>query len=149
MIRRTSVADLVIPFLLTAGLVYALLRIGYESLPPFQWFVAVPLAALAVAELVVARRVRAAVRHHPKAKPMTALAIARTVALGKASALVAAVVAGAAAALVVKLLPSSGAPNTAGSDLRVGYLLLAVSAVLLIAGLVLERAGVNPGHRSG
>jgi hypothetical protein len=149
MMRRTNVADLLIPFLLTAGLVYALLRIGYESLPPFQWFIAVPLAALAVAELVVARRVRAAVRHQPQAKPMTALAIARTVALGKASALVAAVVAGAAAALVVKLLPSSGESNTAGSDLRVGYLLLAVSAVLLIAGLVLERAGIDPGHRPG
>lgn len=147
--RRTNAADLLIPFLLTAGLVYALLRIGYESLPPFQWFIAVPLAALGIAELVVARRVRAAVRHHPQAKPMTALAIARAVALGKASALVAAVVAGAAAALVVKLLPSAGEPNTAGSDLLVGYLLLAVSAVLLIAGLVLERAGVDPGHRPG
>jgi len=147
--RRTNAADLLIPFLLTAGLVYALLRIGYESLPPFQWFIAVPLAALGIAELVVARRVRAAVRHHPQARPMTALAIARAVALGKASALVAAVVAGAAAALVVKLLPSAGEPNTAGSDLLVGYLLLAASAVLLIAGLVLERAGVDPGHRPG
>jgi hypothetical protein len=149
MMRRTNVADLLIPLLLTAGLAYALLRIGYESLPPFQWFIAVPLAALAVAELVVARRVRAAVRHHPQAKPMTALAIARAVALGKASALVAAVVAGAAGALVVKLLPSSGERNTAGHDLRVGYLMLAVSAVLLAAGLVLERAGVDPGHRPG
>jgi hypothetical protein len=50
---------------------------------------------------------------------------------------------------VVKLLPSWGESNTAGSDLRVGYLLLAVSAVLLIAGLVLERAGIDPGHRPG
>ncbi|MDQ1743699.1 MAG: hypothetical protein QOE23_2038 [Pseudonocardiales bacterium] len=149
MMRRTNVADLLVPLLLTAGLVYALLRIGYESLPPFQWFIAVPPAALAVAELVVARRVRAAVRHQPQARPMTALAIARAVALGKASALVAAVLAGAAAALVVKLLPSAGEPNTAGSDLRVGYLLLAVSAVLLVAGLVLERAGIDPGHRPG
>ena len=146
--RRTSAADLLIPFVLAAGLVYALLRISYESLPPFQWFTAVPLAALAVVELVVARRVRAAVRHHPQARPMTALAIARAVALGKATALVAAVVAGAAVALVVKLLPSSGQGNTAGHDLRVGYLLLVVSAGLLVAGLVLERAGIDPGHRA-
>ncbi|HEX8096282.1 DUF3180 domain-containing protein [Jatrophihabitans sp.] len=146
MMRRTGLADLLIPLVLAGGLSYALLRISYESLPPFQWFIAVPIAALAIAELVIARRVRAAVRHQPQAKPMTALAIARAVALGKASALVAAVVGGAAAALVLKLLPSSGQANTAGHDLRVGYLVLAVSAALLVAGLVLERAGIDPQH---
>jgi hypothetical protein len=146
MMRRTGFADLLIPFVLAGGLSYALLRIGYESLPPFQWFTALPIAALAIAELVVARRVRAAVRHQPQAKPMTALAVARAVALGKATALVAAVVAGAAAGLVLKLLPSSGQANTAGHDLRVGYLLLLVTAVLLVAGLLLERAGIDPQH---
>ncbi|MEO6500545.1 MAG: DUF3180 domain-containing protein [Jatrophihabitantaceae bacterium] len=146
MMRRTGPADLLVPFVLSGALVYSLLRIGYESLPPFQWFSALPIAALAVAELVIARRVRAAVRHQPQAKPMTALAIARAVALGKATALVAALVAGAAAALVLKLLPSWGEANTAGQDLRIGYLLLAVTAALLVAGLVLERAGVNPRH---
>ncbi len=144
--RRTNLADLLVPFVLVAALAYALLRVSYESLPPFQWFTAVPIAALAVIEFVIARRVRAAVRHDPQARPMTALAIARAVALGKASALVAAVVAGAAVALVVRLLPSSGQDNTAADDLTVGYLLLVVTALLLVAGLVLERAGVDPGH---
>ena len=144
--RRTGLLDLLVPFVLAAGASYALLRIGYESLPPFQWYVAAPITALAVAELVIARRVRAAVRHHPQAKPMTALAVARSVALGKATALVAAVVAGAAAGLVLKLVPSSGEANTAAHDLRIGYLLLLVTAVLLAAGLLLERAGVDPQH---
>jgi hypothetical protein len=148
MMRRTSPADLLIPFVLAAGLCFALLRISYESLPPFQWFIALPIAALALAELVIARRVRAAVRHQPEAKPMTALAVARSVALGKASALVAAVVAGAATALVLKLLPASGEANIAAHDLRVGYLLLVVTAALLVAGLVLERAGIDPQHGS-
>lgn len=146
MMRRTGPVDLLVPFLLAAGLSYALLRIGYESLPPLQWFTAVPIAALAVAELVIARRVRAVVRHQPQAKPMTALAVARAVALGKATALVAAVVAGAAAGLVLKLLPSSGQANVAGHDLWVGYLLLVVTAALLAAGLLLERAGIDPQH---
>lgn len=146
MMRRTSPLDLLIPLVLAGGLSYALLRIGYESLPPFQWFIALPIAALAVAELVIARRVRAAVRHHPQAKPMTALAIARAVALGKASALVAAVVAGAAVALVLKLLPASDQADIVGRDLRVGYLLVLVAAALLVAGLVLERAGIDPQH---
>jgi hypothetical protein len=146
MMRRTSRTDLLIPFVLSGGLIYSLLRIGYESLPPFQWYTALPITALAIAELVIARRVRAAVRHQPQAKPMTALAIARAVALGKATALVAALVAGAAVALVLRLLPSAGQANTAGDDLRIGYLLLAVTALLLVAGLVLERAGIDPRH---
>lgn len=146
MMRRTGPADLLIPFVLAVGLSYALLRIGYESLPPLRWFVGLPIAALAIAELVIARRVRAVVRHQPQARPMTALAVARAVALGKATALVAALVAGAAAGLALKLLPSSGQANTAGHDLRVGYLLLVVTAALLVAGLLLERAGIDPGH---
>ena len=146
MMRRTGPADLLVPFVLAAALTFALLRIGYESLPPFQWFTVLPIAALAIAELVIARRVRAAVRHQPQAKPMTALAVARAVALGKATALVAAVVAGAAAALVLRLLPSSGEANTAGHDLLVGYLLVLVTAGLLVAGLLLERAGIDPQH---
>jgi hypothetical protein len=146
MTRRTTLLDLLIPFVLAGALAYALLRIGYESLPPFQWFTALPIAALAIAELVMARRVRAAVRHQQQAKPMTALAVARAVALGKATALVSAAVAGAAVALVLKLLPSSGQANTAGHDLLVGYVLLLVTAALLGAGLLLERAGVDPRH---
>ncbi len=149
MMRRTNLADLLVPFVLAGCLGYALLRLGYESLPPFQWFTALPIAALAIAELVIARRVRAAVRHKVQAKPMTALAVARAVALGKATALVAAVVAGLAVALVVKVLPQSGQPNTAGHDLWVGYLLLVVTAALLVAGLVLERAGIDPQHGRG
>ena len=145
MTRRTGWADLLIPFVLAGALSYALLRIGYESLPPFRWFTALPIAALAVAEVVIARRVRAAVRHHPQARPMTALAVARAAALGKATALVAAVVAGAAVGLVLKLLPSSG-DSIAGHDLLVGYLLLVVTAALLAAGLLLERAGIDPQH---
>jgi hypothetical protein len=148
MTRRTGWADLLIPFVLAGALSYALLRIGYESLPPFRWFTALPIAALAIAEVVIARRVRAAVRHHPQAKPMTALAVARAAALGKATALVAAAVAGAAVALVLKLLPSSEEATIARHDLQVGYLLLVVTAVLLAAGLLLERAGIDPQHGS-
>ena len=51
---------------------YVLLRLSYDSMPPLQYVVAVPLAALAIAEFVASRRVRAAVRHDPDAKPMAA-----------------------------------------------------------------------------
>ena len=96
--RRTGVGDLVVPFVVIGLTMYVLLRLSYESIPPLQYVVAVPLGALAVAEFVASRRVRAAVRHDPDAKPMSALVIARCVALGKASSLVGPGVAGAAAA---------------------------------------------------
>ncbi len=143
--RRTSWADLAVPFVILAITAYVLLRFSYGDLPPLQFVLPVPLAALAAVEIVAARRVRAAVRHDPDAKPMAALVIARCVALGKASALVAAGVAGAAVGLLVRLLPDLRTVDAAGHDATVGVVLLVASALLVVAGLVLERAGIDPG----
>ena len=71
---------------------------------------------------------------------MTALAVARAVALGKATALVAAMVAGAAVALAVKVLPDAGRTSAAGHDLRVAAG-GAVVTVLLAAGRAAAGAG--------
>jgi hypothetical protein len=144
--RRMKPSDLVIPFVVVAALCYLLLQVAYESLPPFQWFTVVPIAALALVEFVLAGRVRGAVRHRPNAKPVTALAVARAVALGKASALVGAAVAGAELALVSYVFPDAGRTTAAGHDLRVGLVLLVATVLLLLAGLVLERAGIDPSH---
>ena len=113
-LRRTRAADLAVPFAVVAIVVYAVLRAKYGSLPPLRPLTAAPLAALAAAEAVAARRVRAAVRHDPDAKPMAALVIARCVALGKASSLVAAGVAGAAVRCCCVCCPTSArcAPPT-------------------------------------
>ena len=86
--RRTGVLDLVLPLVVIGLSVYVLLKVSYGSIPTLRILRARPLAVLAVAELVAAQRVRAAVRHDPMARPMTAIAIARCVALGKASAVV-------------------------------------------------------------
>jgi Protein of unknown function (DUF3180) len=144
MIRRTSAADLLVPYVLLAALVYLVLRVSYNSLPPFQWFIAIPLAVLAGIEFVLARRVRSAVGHDPAAKPMTALAVARAVALAKASALGAAVIGGAATGLVIKVLPDASRTDASSHDLKVGLAVLVVSIVLAAAGLLLERAGIDP-----
>lgn len=144
--RSTQWSDLVVPFVVLGVTVYVLLRFAYDSLPPLQWLVPAPLAALAVAELVAARRVRAAVRHDPRARPMTAIVIARCVALGKASSLVGAAVAGASVGLIARLLPDVRTVRAAGHDARVGTLLLAATILLVTAGLLLERAGVDPGR---
>ena len=67
-------------------------------------------------------------------------------ALGKASALVSAGILGACAALLIRVLPDAGSVRAAANDLRVGLVVLAVTALLMAAGLVLERAGIAPGH---
>jgi hypothetical protein len=144
--RRTGWADLVIPLVVIGVTVYILLRFSYGSLPALQWLVPAPIAALAVAELVAARRVRAAVRHEPHARPMAAIVIARCVALGKASSLVGAAVVGAGIGLLARLLPDAGTVRAAAHDAKVGGLLLAAAVLLVGAGLLLERAGIDPGR---
>jgi hypothetical protein len=145
--RRTGPSDLLIPLLVVGVLAYLLLQVGYESLPPFQWFIALPIGALAVIELVMANRIRGAVRHRDRVKPIAALSVARSVALGKASALVGSALVGAAGALALHVLPDADRTDAAGHDLRVGIAVLVVSVILVGAGLVLERAGIDPGRR--
>lgn len=144
--RRTAWTDLAVPFAVIGITAYVLLRFFYDSMPPLKSIIPLPLAALAVAEFVAARRVRAAVRHDPNAKPMAAIVIARCVALGKASSLVGSGVAGACAGLILRVLPDIGPVRSASDDAFVGALLLAASLLLVGAGLLLERAGIDPGN---
>jgi hypothetical protein len=151
-LRSTGPVDLAVPLIVIGVAAYVLLRVTWESLPPLGWLVPVPLAVLAVAEIVTARRVRAAVRHDPNAEPMAAIVIARCVALGKASSLVGAGVAGAAVALLARVLPDAGSVTAAAHDARVAGLLLASAVLVVVAGLLLERAGIDPNsdeHTSG
>ena len=143
--RRTRWTDLVTPFLIVGITAYVLLRFSYDSYLQLRYLVPAPLAALAVAELVAARRVRAAVRHDPRARPMAAIVIARCVALGKASSLVGAGVAGAALGMIVRLLPNVSEVKVAAHDATIGALLFGASLLLVGTGLLLERAGIDPG----
>ncbi len=142
--RRTQSGDLAVPFGIIAISVYVLLRHSYESIPPLQLVTPLPLAALAVAEFVVARRVAAAIGHRPGARLMSALSIARCAALGKASAVVGAAVLGAAAGILVRVVPDAGRVKAAGHDTFVGIVLAVAAAALIVAGLLLERAAIDP-----
>jgi hypothetical protein len=145
-LRSTGPLDLAVPLVVIGVAAYVLLRVTWESLPPLGWLVPAPLAVLAVAEIVAARRVRAAVRHEPHAKPMAAIVIARCVALGKASSVVGAGVGGAAVALLARVLPDSGTVSAASHDARVALLLLGSAVLVVVAGLLLERAGIDPNN---
>jgi hypothetical protein len=145
-LRRTRVTDLLIPLVIVGVAVYLLLQAGYGSLPPMRYITAIPVAVLAIIEFVLARRVRAVVRHDPHAKPMTAISVARSVALGKASALVGAGAVGAVLGLLGRVVPDASSVSAAASDARVGAVLLAACLALMGAGLYLERAGVDPSN---
>src|ERR1700733_820191 len=106
-LRRTRPVDLLIPFLVVGILTYALLLAGYDSIPPLHYLTAAPIAVLAVVEFVLARRIHKVVRRDPDTKPMAAISIARSVALGKASSLVGAGVVGAALGFVARVLPDA------------------------------------------
>jgi hypothetical protein len=142
--RRTKWTDLVAPVVVLAFTTYAFFRFSYHGYLQLKYLVPAPLGALAVAEFVAARRVRAAVRHDPHAKPMAALVIARCVALGKASSIVGAVVAGFAAGLLARLIPDVGDVEIVAHEVTVTSLLLAAALLLMAGGLVLERAGIDP-----
>jgi hypothetical protein len=77
---------------------------------------------------------------------MAAIVIARCVALGKASSLVGAAVAGGALGMLARLAPDIATVRVAAHDARVGGLLVAAAVLLVAAGLLLERAGTDPGH---
>ncbi len=142
--RRTSLFDLIAIAVVVGAIVYVLLRLYYESIPPVQYQVAVPIAGLAIGEFIIARRVRLAVGHDPDAKMMAAITIARCVALGKASSLVAAAMIGASTALLIKVIPTASNVTASANDLRAGVSILAASVLLLVAGWLLERAGLVP-----
>ena len=144
--RRLGGRELVLPFLIVGALVYLFLRRSYGSLPPLQVVTAFPLAALAVGEFVAARRVRAAITHRPGSRPMAALVIARCIALGRASALVAAGVSGAVVALLVRVGPDVGQIQAARHDFYVGLTIGIATIALLVSGVLLERAGIDPSN---
>lgn len=142
--RRTRWSDLVVPFFVVGVTAYALLRFSYHPYLQLKYFAPVPIGALGLTEFVAQRRVRAAVRHDPTAKPMAAIVIARCVALGKASSIVGAAVAGGAVGMIVRLLPDVRDIDVARHDATVGALLVAAAALLVVGGLLLERAGIDP-----
>jgi Protein of unknown function (DUF3180) len=142
--RRTTPGDLAVPFVIIAVTVYVLLRRSYGAIPPLQFLTAVPLAALALVEIVVARRVAAAIAHRPGARLMSALTIARCAALGKATSLAAAGVLGAAAGLLARVAPDARRVTAAGHDTAVGIAIAGAAIALAVAGWLLERAALDP-----
>lgn len=145
--RRTSAGDVLAAFLLLAAAGYAIVGLAYEDLPALPWLMTGPLVLLAGADFVAASRVRAAVSHKAGHKPITALAIARCVALAKASVLGGAGMAGVMAGFGLRVLPDVARTDAARHDAYTATVVLVISITLVVSGVLLESATVDPARR--
>jgi DMSO reductase anchor subunit len=130
-----------------AGLVtWALLTVVYSKLPPLTWTGVPALLIAAVAEAWTGRDLRARILGRQGTKPAPPLFVARMVALAKASAYTAALLAGVAGGFVIYLSGMLDA-TTPRNDMITASVSFGSALVLLAAALFLEyccRVPKNP-----
>src|SRR4051812_28055977 len=141
--RPTSTSVLIVAGLAAAALGWLLLSFSYSALPELPWSPVIVLAVLALAESLLAQNTSARIQRKPGTLPVDPLAVARYVALAKASSLVGAISAGFSAGLLawLALQPT----RAASADLPTAAGGVVAGALLVGAGLWLERACRIPG----
>ena len=136
--RPTSFSVLIVAALAAAALGWLLLSSSYSALPALPWSPVLVLAALAVAEGLLAQNTSARIKRKPGAGRVDPLAVARYVALAKASSLVGALSAGFFAGLLAWLAMEP--TEAANDDLPVAIGGVVAALTLVGAALWLERA---------
>ena len=141
--RPTSISVLIVAGLAAAAVGWLLLSFSYSLLPELPWSPVIVLAVLAVAEGLLAQNTSARIQRKPGTPRVDPLAVARYVALAKASALVGALSAGFSAGLLGWLVLEP--TKAARADLPTAAAALIAAALLVGAALWLERACRIPG----
>jgi hypothetical protein len=113
-------------------------RKTFVSLPLLPVGVIWVLAGLAIAETLVARHVRRRIAKPGTGKPLAPIAVARLVALAKASSAAATVLAGLAAGFLIYVLDLLN-KTVPARDARVAGATFVAAAALVAAALYLER----------
>jgi hypothetical protein len=136
--RPTSLSVLVVAGLAAAAVGWLLLSAFYAEMPRLPWLPIIVLAALAIAEAILAQNTSARIQRKPGAPRVDPLAVARYAVLAKASSLAGALFAGFSAGLLswLALEPTKAArddvPAAAGG---------VIAALALVgAALWLERS---------
>jgi hypothetical protein len=142
--KPTKVRTLALAALVSAVLVWLLLRLVYVSLPPLPWTGVPALLLLAIAEAVSGRNVRARLRGGGTRIPP--IAVARMAALAKATSLAAAILGGLAAGFLVYVLGSLDKPAFRTDAVTAGVTLGSAMA-LMAAALYLEQGCRVPTRR--
>jgi hypothetical protein len=113
-------------------------RKAFASLPLLPVGVIWVLLGLAIAEVMVARHIRRRINRPAAAKPLAPIAVARIVALAKASSAAAAALGGLAAGVLIEMLGMLDKAVPA-RDARVAGATIIAAAALVGAALYLER----------
>lgn len=137
----TRPRDLVFAGLIGLVLGYLLFQLFYGSLPQLPLFAGVTFAVLALVELVLAFAIRSRIRH---GRVTTAIGIARSVALAKASSLAGGVMTGVWLAALIYVFPRRDELATGVGDTRAAVVGAVCSAVLVAAALWLEHCCRTP-----
>ncbi|KAA9154951.1 DUF3180 family protein [Amycolatopsis acidicola] len=135
--------------LVTAGLIglvlaYLAFEFAYGSLPDLPRFGGVTLLVIAVIEVVLAWSIRGRIK---EGRLVGAIAVARAVALAKASSLLGALFTGAWLGALVALLPRVNEVSAAAGDSRSAIIGLISAALLVPAALWLEHSCRTPDTR--
>jgi len=120
-----------------AALVWGVLQVTYASMPPLPWTAVPTLLLLALGEIITAVNTRARIQRKPGTSPVEPLVVARFVALAKASAYAATVLAGVFGGFVI-YLASSLDKSTPRRDFTVSAGSIFAALVLVGAALFLE-----------
>ncbi len=135
--KPTRSSTLAVVAVVFALLVWLLLKAVYSNLPPLPWTGVPALLLAAAAEAWIGRDLRARITGRRAGKPAEPLFVSRMVALAKASALVAAVVAGLAAGFDIYLSGTLTA-SVPREDAVTAAVTLAAAVLLACAALFLE-----------
>lgn len=122
---------------IVAALVWGVLRLAYVSMPPLPWTAVPTLLLLALGEVITAINTRARIQRKSGTTPVEPLVVARFVALAKASAYAATVLAGVFGGFVIYLSSSLDKP-TPRRDFYVSVGSIVAALVLVGAALFLE-----------
>jgi Protein of unknown function (DUF3180) len=126
----TRPRELVVAGLIGLVLAYLAFKFFYGSLPRLPTFAGATLAALSVIEVALAFSIRSRIR---TGRLLGAIAVARAVALAKASSLLGALMLGVWVGVLAVLLPLVNLLSAAAGDVR-SAIIGAISAALLVGG---------------
>jgi hypothetical protein len=136
-VKATRPAILVAIAVAVAAGVWGVLKLAYVSMPPLPWTAVPTLLLLALGEIITAINTRARIQRKQGTRPVEPLVVARFVALAKASAYAATVLAGVFGGFMI-YLSSSLDKNTPRHDFFVSLGSVVAALVLVAAALFLE-----------
>jgi Protein of unknown function (DUF3180) len=138
-VTPTRPRTLIVVAVVCAAASWLIVRATFATLPRLPWTGVIAMAVLAVAEAWTARNMQSRILGRRKGKPLAPIAVARMVALAKASSLGAATFGGLAAGLLI-YTASSLNKTVPRADAITAAITVASAIALIAAALYLEHS---------